>query len=213
MVLRPVPGADRTIAALAAAGLTATALPLFAIRPTDWSPPPGAYDAVVLTSVQAVRHAGPQLAALGLPILAVGPATAAAATAAGLSVRATGEGGVAALLDVHARNYPRLLHAAGRERIDDPRLTPITVYAADALPVAAPMLVALGGAVVLVHSARAARRLDAVAAAYGIDRTRTRLATLGATVAAAAGAGWDMVAVADRPTDAAVIAVAVRLAD
>lgn len=212
-MLRPAPGADRTIAALIEAGLAATSVPLFAIRPVAWLAPGRDYDAVVLTSVQAVLHAGPGLTALGLPVLAVGAATAAAARGAGLSVIATGDRGVAALLDAHRADHPRLLHLAGRDRIDDDRVTAITVYAADPLPVAAGTLSVLAGAVVLVHSARAARRLDVVTAAHGIDRAGTRLAVIGAAVAAVAGTGWAAIGIADDPADAAIISTALRLAD
>ena len=214
MVLRPAPGADRTIAALAAAGLAATALPLFAVRPVAWTMPPGDFDAVVLTSANAVRHAGPALAALGLPVLAVGPATAAAAQAAGLTLAAVGEADVAALLEAQAPHNPRMLHLAGQDRVDDPRLAAtITVYAVDPLPIERGAAAVLAGSVALVHSPRAAIRLGAVMAAHGVDRGATRLAALSAAVAAAAGEGWDAVAVADRPVDAAIVAVAGRLAD
>ena len=213
MVLRPQPAADRTIAALAAGGMVATGLPLFAVRPVAWTMPAGAFDAVVLTSATTVHQAGPALAALGLPVLAVGRATAAAALAAGLAVAATGDADVAALLATHAVRYPRLLHLAGRDRIDDPRLTAVTVYAADPLPMAAAAMAVLGGSVALVHSPRAGRRLVDLMLMHGLDPARTRLAALSTAVAAAAGDGWDAVAVADRPTDAAIVAVARRLAD
>ncbi|WP_375395657.1 uroporphyrinogen-III synthase [uncultured Sphingomonas sp.] len=212
-MLRPAPGADRTIAALAATGLVATALPLFAVRPVAWAVPAGGYDAVVLTSANAVRHAGPGLAALDLPVLAVGQATAAAAAEAGLAVAATGEGDVAALLDAYGQRYPRLLHLAGRDRSADPRLIAVTVYVADPLGVTAAALAVLDGGVVLAHSPRAACRLRAVMAAHALGCADMRLAALSVAVATAAGTGWGAVAVADRPTDAAIVAAARRLAD
>ena len=216
MVLRPAPGADRTIAGLTAAGLAATALPLFAVRPVAWAVPPGDFDAVVLTSANAVRHAGAGIAALGLPVLAVGPATAAAALGAGLTLAGTGEADVAALLATQVARYPRLLHLAGRERIDHPRLaTTVTVYAVDPLPIEPGAAAVLAGSVALVHSPRAAIRLGAVMAAHGArSRRMTRLAALSAAVAAAAGGGlgrgrWSRIG---RST-AAIVAVAGRLAD
>lgn len=212
VVLRPEPGAARTVAALVAGGMPATALPLFAVRPIAWAIPDAPFDAVVLTSANAVRHAGPGLAASGLPVLAVGPATAAAARAAGLTVAATGEGDVAALLDGVGARWPRLLHLAGRQRIEDARMTAVTVYAAEPLPVAAADLAVLDGAVVLAHSARAARRLVDLMTEHAIGRERTRLAVLSPAVAHAAGTGWAAVAVADRPTDAAIVAAAIRSA-
>ena len=214
VVLRPAPGADRTITALTAAGLAGIGLPLFAVRPVAWTMPAGDFDAVVLTSANAVRHAGTGIAALGLPVMAVGPATATAAQAAGLTLAATGEADVATLLATHAARYPRLLHLAGRDRVDDPRLAAtVTVYAVDPLPIDPAALAVLAGSVALVHSPRAAIRLGRVMAAQGIDRGATRLAALSAAVAAAAGDGWDAVAVADRPIDAAIVIAARRLAD
>ncbi len=70
LVLRPAPGNARTCAALAAAGLEPVALPLFDIVPCAWvAPDPAGYDALLLTSAQAVRHAGAGLALLaGLPV-------------------------------------------------------------------------------------------------------------------------------------------------
>ena len=98
-VLRPEPGNSATAARIVAAGFDAVRLPLFAVEPLAWTAPdPGEYDALLLTSANAVRHAGTALDRLrGVPVVAVGQATANAARAAGLTVAITGDGDAAAV--------------------------------------------------------------------------------------------------------------------
>ena len=62
LVLRPEPGAAATLERLAAAGVVGEAMPLFRVLPRAWSPPAGAFDALLLTSANAVRHGGEGLA-------------------------------------------------------------------------------------------------------------------------------------------------------
>ncbi|MEH3122681.1 MAG: uroporphyrinogen-III synthase [Sphingomonas phyllosphaerae] len=204
LVLRPEPGNARTCAALAAAGIEPVALPLFAAVPVAWSPPdPADYDAMLLTSAQAVRLAGDGLARLaGLPVVAVGGATAATARAAGLDVAVVGEGDAAAAV-ARAGAFPRLLHLAGREHVAQAGVATLTVYASGAMPVAPRALTAALDAVVLLHSARAAQRFALLA--EHLARHRIRLAALSPAIAVAAGAGWAGVIVADRPDDRALI--------
>ena len=203
-VLRPEPGNTATAAAIEARGLTAIRLPLFAVAPLAWTPPAAdRLDAVLVTSANAMRHGGPGLDAFRhLPVLAVGEASAAAARAAGFTVERVGGADAAALIAGETR---RLLHLAGRERVALAGVEAVAVYAADALPFDPR---ALRGSIVLVHSARAARRLGEVAQRDGI-----RIAALSPAVAAAAGDGWDRVAAAACPTDAALLDLAVTLAD
>ncbi|WP_267381825.1 uroporphyrinogen-III synthase [Sphingomonas sp. GC_Shp_6] len=207
VVLRPEPGNARTAAAIEAGGHVAIRLPLFAVVPLAWQPPdPRDYDALLLTSANAVRHGGPGLDRLrALPVLAVGAATEAAARAAGFRVVATGAGGIDALPDARGR----LLHLGARERMTQADLPAIAVYAAEPLPVAPATLAALAGQVALLHSARAARAF----AALPLDRAGVRVAALSAAVAAAAGAGWERVAHAARPDDATLVALARTLTD
>jgi uroporphyrinogen-III synthase len=70
---------------------------------------------------------------------------------------------------------------------------------------------ALAGAVVLLHSAEAARHFAQECDRLQLPRTRLRLAALGPRIAAAAGDGWMGVACADTPEDAALLAVAGQL--
>lgn len=202
-VLRPEPGNAATAAAIAALGHRVLRLPLFAVTPVAWRvPDPARYDALLLTSANAVRHGGAGLAALaGLPVHAVGAATAEAARAAGFAVASVGDGGVD---DVAIAG--RVLHLAGREHRARPGVESLVVYASDPL---APDLAALDGAVALVHSRRAAARL----AELTDDRVRMSVAAIGDAAARMLGTGWHRVATAAAPTDAALIAAAVGLAD
>lgn len=208
-VLRPEPGSGRTADRLAALGATVIRRPLFAIVPVAWTPPdPAGFDALVLTSANAVRHADIAATSLArLPVWAVGSATAAAARAAGLRVVRTGAAGVAAL--TADRGETRLLHLAGRERMAVPGVTAITVYAADPRPVTPADWAGLSGSVALLHSARAARAL----AAGGVDRARIRLAALSPAILTAAGPGWGRSTAVAVPEEDALLAAAIALAD
>lgn len=216
IVTRPEPGNSATVARAAALGLDARAMPLFAAHPIDWTPPaPADYDALLLTSAQAVRLAGAQLARLaGLPVHAVGMATADAARAAGLTVVRTGAADGQALLDAMAsEKITRILWLCGRERSAfDPsgvQLEPRACYAVE--PAEPPgdwaQLVA-GPAVLLAHSARAAQR---IAALVGPSRAQLALVAISPAVAAAAGEGWAERAAASQPTDASMLALAQAL--
>lgn len=207
LVLRPEPGASATVARLAAAGLEAVAVPLFAVEPVDWALPAGGFDALLLTSANAVRHGGDLARVRGLPVVAVGAATAAAARAAGLDVRWTGDGDAAAAVALVPAGT-RLLHLAGRDRVALDGVAAVTVYESVACHRTREDLAAAEGGVVLLHSTRAAARFAALAAGL----RDVRVAALSAAVAAAAGTGWAAVAVAARPTDAALVEAAVSLA-
>ncbi|TKD51806.1 uroporphyrinogen-III synthase [Sphingomonas baiyangensis] len=218
-VLRPEPGNARTCAALAALGIDALSVPLFAVRAVAWEPPdPRDFDALLLTSAQAVRHAGPGLSALaGLPVIAVGAATARAAAVAGLSVAATGDGDAEAALALPAaRTARRILHLAGRDRrvAAGGVIARIeTVYASEALPVDMSALARIEGRVALVHSPRAGARLAELVDRHGPARRQVAIAAISDRAAAACGAGWQTMTVADRPADAALVAAAAMLID
>ncbi|MBS0479345.1 MAG: uroporphyrinogen-III synthase [Proteobacteria bacterium] len=215
-VLRPEPGNAATADRVEAAGLTAIRLPLFEVRGIDWTvPDPTDFDALILTSANAPRLAGPRIDALaGLPVFAVGPATAAAARARGLTVAATGDGDGAELVaTLTERGFTRALLLAGRERrvhVGGVVAEAIAVYASDPLPIVPSAIDALAGCVALLHSTRAAQRL---AELVGDARAGIRLATLSEAVAAVAGRGWDGIAAAPSPDDTTLIAIARRLAD
>ncbi len=215
-ILRPEPGGAATAERVRAAGLDPLIMPLFAVVPLDWTPPdPASFDALLLTSANAARHAGSGLAALArLPVLAVGPETARAAERAGLRVIQSGDHGVDALLARQPWSQ-RLLWLAGRDRIaiEHPAIrTVIPVYASDAVALTGEQAQSLSGTVALVHSARATHQLAALLDAHDIPRASIRIAAISARAADADGRGWGRVAIAPSPDDAALIAVAQRLA-
>jgi uroporphyrinogen-III synthase len=218
-VLRPEPGNAATVARVTAAGGQAIALPLFALRPLDWTVPDTAdFDAILLTSANAARHGGPALAKLtGLPAVAVGEKTAAAARDAGFDVRASGETDVAAIVAVAgAQGFRRLLHLGGRERsvaVGGPIGAAIAVYANEALDIDRRALAPLAGAVALLHSARAARRLGELVDSAGMARGDIALAAISAAVAGSAGPGWSATAIATVPRDEMLIDAALALID
>jgi len=213
VVVRPDPGGAQTVERAAAMGLDVRHMPLFAAHPLDWMPPdPADFDALMLTSAQAPRLAGPGIAAFaGLPVFAVGDATAAAARAAGLAVTAIGPGDGQGLLDaMTSQNFTRILWLCGRERSSfDARgaaLTALAVYAVDPVdPPAEWSALVAGPAVMMVHSSRAAARLSDL---VGPERKHLILLAISAAAADAAGAGWAGLAISPRPDDAAMLAEA-----
>lgn len=215
VVIRPEPGCAASVSAARELGLEAHSFPLFAIRPLAWEAPRAAeFDALLVGSANAFRHSGPGLERYRhLPVHAVGAATAEAARTAGFAVAATGSGGLQRVLDAVVPGT-RLLRLAGAERIalSPPAgvtMTEREVYTSQPLP-APPALVALlaAPAVIMLHSAQAARHLATECGRFGLARDRLRLATIGPRVSAAAGAGWAALAAAANPSESALLAKA-----
>jgi uroporphyrinogen-III synthase len=185
---------------------------MFAIEPVDWqAPDPGQFDGLLVTSANAIKHGGEQLARLqSLPVHAVGPATAEAATKAGFTVASIGQSGLRSLLSSLDSNL-RLLHIGGENRIDPRRvwqkITPLVVYTARPLDPPAPRQ--LEQAVVLVHSPRAGTRL----ADLDFDKSGTTIAAISEAAAEACGGGWQEVASLGQPNDGALVALAARLCE
>lgn len=214
IAIRPEPGCAATVAQGHEAGLEIVPWPLFEVRPLAWDPPTGRIDGLLLGSANAVRHAGPALDAYrGKSAYAVGQATAAAATAAGLQVVAVGRGGLQPLLD---RVLPplTLLRLAGEEHIPLRRPLGVVIetriaYRNAPLPMPERLAETLrGGALVLLHSAAAARHLGEECDRRSIPRGAIALAALGPRIAEAAGAGWRACRAAEIPRDAALLALA-----
>ncbi len=209
-ILRPEPGNAATAARVEAAGWATIRLPLFEVHRCEWqAPDPAEFDALVLTSANATRYAGAEIARFaGLPVLAVGIATADAAREAGLHVRLIGTSDAASLLtEARTMGVSRALHLAGRDRLaTSPAIArTIAVYASDALDHDPTAIRDLSGAAALLHSPRAARRLADLVDAAGLSRSRVRLAALSPAVARAADAGWDTIVVATAPDDASLL--------
>ena len=245
MVVRPEPGNTRTAIALRAKGLDVRQVPLFAVGPVDWTPPdPSGFDGLLLTSANAVRHGGSGLAALaGLPVVAVGSATAEAASDAGFAVAVTGrETARAVVAEARDRGFARLLHLAGRERTptdasdapdapdatdasdapdatdasdaaDAPGIQAITVYASDAVDPSTDDVRLFEDACVLVHSPRAAARVAQLVDSAGLHRSRIRLVAISRAAGDAAGQGWAEMLIAPDPSDSAIVAATAAIAN
>ena len=229
-VARPEPGAARTGERLAAMGHAPLIAPVLVVRPTGAPLPDGPFDAVVLTSANALAAllATTEAAPLrGLPVFAVGARTAALAAQAGLGPVVRGQGDACALADlIRARLAPgtRLLHVAGAERKNEPAasltaagcaVTALVAYAAASLPsLPEPAAAALArsppGLDAVLHyshrSAATARDL-AQAAGHGGAFRRLRHYCLSADVAAPLeAAGIPVHFIAARPSEDALLA-------
>ncbi|MFE1598592.1 uroporphyrinogen-III synthase [Methylobacterium sp. ID0610] len=223
-VARPLPAGARTAARLAGLGHAPLLAPVLDLAPSHAPPPDGPFDALILTSANAV----PAVAAAGLtrsPAFCVGARTAAAARAAGLSDVRQGEGDAAALARLVAAALPagaRLLHAAGKERKAEPAaalaaagfaVAAWVAYAARPVPVLPEAVsLALGEAsldAALHYSRRSAATALGLARAAGRDAAFARLAHLCLSEDCAAplvGAGILSHVVAAQPTEDALLA-------
>lgn len=212
-VLRPEPGNRVTAAAIEARGRRAIRLPLFEARPLAWDPPdPADFDALIVTSANALRHGGAGLNALiDLPLHAVGEATAEVAKRMGFDVAGVGGAGSAELLAIaEAAGVRRALHLAGRERLVEAGgivAQVIAVYASDAVPNIDTSK--LAGSVALVQSARAGARLAELVE----ERANMAIVAISARAAEAVGKGWERVVVTASVDSQALIDAAIALAD
>jgi uroporphyrinogen-III synthase len=213
VLLRPQPGADATAVRARAAGFYPVIAPLFVIEPVEWTVPEQTFDAVMITSANAIRHGGAKLSALvDLPVLAVGTASTDAARQAGFAVAIIGDTDASALLAMAKEaGFRDIIWLAGADHVPvDPdwadQVTIQTVYRAQAIEPAARLIEHLNAdAVVALHSPRAARHFAEHCDQAGIDRAAVYLVALSPAVADAAGYGWHNIAVAAAPNDAALL--------
>jgi uroporphyrinogen-III synthase len=220
IILRPQPAAETTMARANALGFDAVSMPLFALEPVDWTLPDGTFDAVLITSANALRNGGAGLSAITyLPVLAVGDASAKMAKSAGFDVAITGNrDGAAILAQAINAGFRNIIWLAGAEHMPldaDPEisLTTIVTYQSRALDPSPDLTNLLAiPCVVALHSARAAAYFSAYCEQYCIDIAHISLAVLSPAIAAAAGTGWRQVAIADAPNDMALLSAAQSIA-
>ncbi|MFM2411064.1 MAG: hypothetical protein RL481_1892 [Pseudomonadota bacterium] len=220
LTIRPQPGADASAARACAAGFDPLVMPLFTVCACEWEVPDGgAYDALLLTSANAVRHGGAGLSALrALPVHTVGERTATAAKSAGLSIKSTGTADAQAVLHAAAiAGDRRLLWLAGEDHRALPQSGPITldvrvVYASQAIDPGkeAAAVIATADAVAL-HSPRAARHFAETIDRIGVHRSSLIVAAFSPAIAEAAGSGWRAVAIAEEPNDSALLSALDRV--
>jgi uroporphyrinogen-III synthase len=117
------------------------------------------------------------------------------------------------LLDSLAGESLRLLRLAGRERVPlhaPPGIAVETAIAYESMPLPLPPSLAQvlrDGALVLLHSAAAARHFAGECDRLAIHRRDMRLAALSPRVAEAAGGGWAALRSAAAPNQAALLAL------
>jgi uroporphyrinogen-III synthase len=218
-ITRAQPGAEATAARVRALGLEPLVEPLLEVRPLS----PGPIDltgvgALAFTSANAVRAFTRRSAERGLPVFAVGTATAAAAREAGYGEVRSGEGDVRRLgeliIDQQNTFEGALLHPSAAEPAGD-LVGALTAAGLQAVRLAlyetvtrrpdAALIEALPSLpFVLLHSPRGARALADVL----VGRPASGLTALCLSPAVAGpltGAELAVVRVAARPSEAALI--------
>lgn len=219
VVLRPAPGASQTLERARARGWEASSHPLFRIAALDWTPPAATrFEAVLMTSANAARHGGAGLAGFtGLPLYAVGAATAKAARAAGFADIVAGDrDGAAIAARLRRDGHRHIVHLAGATTrpFDETGLsiTRIPVYAAEPCEPEGLEEALKKNPIVLLHSPRAARRFRLWCEARGLDKPGVRLVAISPNALGEAGEGWQAAIAADAPDEAAMFAAAAALA-
>jgi len=218
LILRPLPAASSTERKARDLGYETLVNPLFRIDPMRWTAPPAnEYDAIMLTSANAIRCGGDNLADyVALPALVVGKATADAARSAGFDIAAIGDRGAQSLTDKLVElEFQRILRLAARvhteietEVLVDTRI----VYEAMPLNLGKKAQTAIkNGSIVLLHSTKAAEKLMESIEHLQIDQGKSHIVAISETVAKAAGKSWKSTSVADVPTDDALLSAASAL--
>lgn len=211
LILRPEPGATATATRARQLGLDVVAAPLFEIEPVEWEVPTAtAFDGLLLTSANAVRHSGPGLDQLrSLPVFAVGEATARLAREAGFNVAVSGDDGVDRLL---ASIDPKLtlLHLCGEDHkvalSAQQEIVRVAVYRA------CPTRTDFSGVsdvVALIHSPRAGARFSELV--DDVDRRRISIAAISVAALRSTGPHWAIAKAAGSPNDEALLALAASL--
>lgn len=226
LVLRPQPDAERTAKVLRERGQEPVPAPLFSIVPGSEPAPKGPFDAIVLTSANAVPALEqlPKAWRKALPAFCVGSRTADAAGELGFATR-NAKGNRADLLALISSQLPapkKLLFVAGHDRHDDlpeqlraagHEVAIWTAYEAraiESLPEAAVEALRRGEVDAALHySPRSAQTFLSLASAAGLTEQALALpqVALSAEIAAPLiGAGAGTVLVAEHAEEAALLA-------
>lgn len=217
-LVRPEPGWSASTEAARSIGLKVQGEPLAKVEAVAWQIPDQDFDGLLVGSANGFRHGGPLLDRLRhLPVHCVGESTADAARESGFTVETVGQGGLANVVASLAGRKLKLLRPGGEARIalDPPAgidVTDAVVYRLRHLPVSAALAQDLGrGGVVLLHSAELSHHFAAECERLGLPRDRLELVLIGPRLVPAAGDGWRAVHIAERPDDAALLALAVQV--
>ena len=220
LITRPQPDADRTGAAVRAAGHEPLVCPLMRVdlRPEALHVPVGT-DALAFTSANGVRA---YAAADGppLPTYAVGPASAREAAANGLPVVGVAAADVASLAAMIAQaGPPRVLHVSGKAAAGDlcealrfagvvcERTVLYEAVAETALTPAMVSMIRSGPDWLLLYSPRSARLFERLVRSAGLEASAAgmRLAALSPAVSGAIALPFAERHVPDRPASSALV--------
>lgn len=186
LITRPAPAARRFADQIADLGLATVIGPLMRIVPVPHdSAAVAAAEGLVLTSENAVTHAGP---GRGRPAICVGPRTAELARAAGFAVT-QGPGDAAGMMPLLTGLGPGWVHLRGVRVAAELPVPGIVVYDQQALPLseeAAALLNRPAPVILPLFSPRAAALAAAAVAAVGPAAPLWL-----APISAAADAAWD----------------------
>lgn len=218
LAIRPEPGLSATLALGRQMGLTMHGFALSRVVPVEWEVPSLArFDALLIGSANAMRLGGENLAKLtGLPVHAVGEATAREAQAAGFDVARLGKGGLQTVIDA-VEPPVHYLRLVGNEFVDlslpdGVSFVPIQVYAVQPRSfLDKPARLLEEEVIVLLHSAAMTRQFVSECERLGVDRSRITLAAMGARIAEPAGVGWASIHIASEPSDEALLAMVGKL--
>lgn len=225
LVTRPDPDARRLAQALAERGVEAVVEPMMLVAYRDAAVDLAGVRAVLCTSANGVRALARSTAERGVPLYAVGDATAASAGIEGFREIENAAGNAADLVHlVAARLRPQdgpLLHVCGREVAGDVvaalrgygfSAEPIVLYEArPATALSDPAARALAGGTIdfaLFFSPRTAAIFTRLAEGAGLGQACASIVALSISPAADAALGvmpWRERRVADRPTQDALI--------
>nr|WP_298897607.1 uroporphyrinogen-III synthase [uncultured Altererythrobacter sp.] len=217
--IRPEPGLSKTIAAGAARALPISGVALSKVMPSGWTLPDlEAFDALLAGSANAFRHGGDKLSALThLPVLAVGQATADAASDAGFTVARIGSGGLQQVLDGIDSDFQHLLRLSGEDHVPlsppaDVQITERIVYRIGKVDLSEEVASQLSkGALVLLHSAAAAQHFVNECNRLGVNRAHVSLCALGQRILEPVGEGWQAARAAANPTENDLLALAIAM--
>ena len=217
LITRPEPGATRTLKALDVRGINATCLPLTEILPLEFETPTGNFDAIIITSQNAISHGAALLRQfMALPVFVVGRRTA--DSLEGHTIAAWAETADALLPQINTTAPKRLLYICGQTRRPELEwglkaagnyVEAVEVYEAkpiESAPEALRRFFQIAqSTIVLLHAPSAVHALVSAINPRDIPET-TQFLCLSAAIAAQLPPEWsNHIAIAERPDEASML--------
>jgi uroporphyrinogen-III synthase len=217
LITRPEPGATRTLNALLAKGMEAKAIPLTEIRPLAFDKPSADFDALIITSQNAIVHGASVLSNFfGTPVFVVGKRTA--STLQGHHIAACAETAEELLTKIQGQMPKRVLYICGQSRRPELEaglkskkisVKAVEVYSANPIGSAGIKLENFfqgsKSGIVLFHAPSAAQAFLNAIDARNVPET-TRYLCLSTAIAAELPAEWQIkIAIAEHPDEAAML--------